>query len=82
MSPREVYANVTNKQFIVYENVGEKLLEVFNITRIQWVCYKESPCLPSELLNYYRYLKDTEMDMNLIEASFAKTPEIIKDEKQ
>jgi len=82
LSPREVYVEITTKKIKIFREVNQDILEEFNLTSIHWVCYKEYPCLPSELRNHYRYLKDVDLDLNLIEEAYSKYQEVISDEKQ
>ena len=82
LSPREIYIDITNKYLRVFEEVNLNLLETFNLSNINWVCYKEFPCLPSELMNHYRYSKNENLDLNLIEATYSKVTSSIADEKQ
>lgn len=82
LSPREIYMEITKKNIKIYQDVNSNILEVFNLTNINWICYKEYACLPSELMNHYRYLKDANFDMSLIEAKFSIMKELIPNEKQ
>ena len=82
LSPREIYFEITSRHIKVYQEVNQNIMEIFNLTNINWVCYKEYPCLPSELMNHYDYLKDSTLDINLIQATYTKIKPIIPNEKQ
>ena len=82
LSPREVFFEVTNKKIKIYQEVKSNLLEEFNLTNINWVCYKEYPCLPSEMMNHYKYSNELDLDLNLVEATFTHIQDVIPDEKQ
>ena len=82
LSPREVYVEISSQHLKVYQEVNQYQIEIFNLTNINWVCYKEHTCLPSELMNYYRYLKDSTFDYTLLEAAYSKIVAYIPNEKQ
>lgn len=54
LSPREVYVTLSEKELYIFEDIQQRLLEFFKLTNLNWICDKEYPCLPSEMLEFYR----------------------------
>ena len=57
LSPREVYVTLSDKELKIFEDIQQRVLESFKLTNLNWLCDKEFPCLPSEMLEFYRFIR-------------------------